>query len=336
MMSFGGKLEIYAVPRKSAQSKNNIPISILNLSGVPLIAGPGNIELLIDRPPQENVAAVFRGRSDGLEHFDHCIRFSVIISRRLVSYYSDRLTRHFQSRGLDRRPPQHTRGVIFMGMLFRDFRNLVYLILILANIAEFKCFPVYRARAMRFGESMVIDRCSVHWAEGVNFGEIVSLKKLDLSELLQFTLAKRNEFEKTPSSSFMKGLAHLSYLYDGSPRFTLSNLTWCLATIETFLNPKGQSVRSQIEDRLRVLFSGGVQNTVLDEFKKVYEYRSKLIHGSLKIPFYLHDIDTEQMLDFPLREAEFALALATRLVQICFEEKIYDLKFDLNLRTNEG
>ena len=330
-MKLGSELEIYALPSSQTNGDLTQISTILGLSGVDLMGVECGVKLLIDHPPVDKISAAFGGGFSVLDDVDNCIRFRVVVTRDLVRHYVARSRAHLAEKGMANRGYHKTLGVVFIGMLFRDFRDFVYLVILLANIAEFKCFPVSRAVAVQFGRAMALDRCSISWAFRPNIPSGIGLKKVELSDLLKFTMAKREDFIGTPSVSYMKALAHLSYLYDGGPRFTLHRLVWCLASIEALLNPNGRSVRVQMEDRLKVLFPGAEQKYILNEFKKLFDYRSTLVHGSLGIPFYLHDRGSIPFLDFPLEEAEFALALASKLVQLCFERNCYEFKFQLRL-----
>lgn len=331
-MKLGSSLDIYAVPYKGFMGVKPRRESICQLGVFPLIKNT-DINIHIEHSPVRDALVAFEHKSDGVEDYSETVRFRVIVTRDLIKHYMSRVRKHLEGNGLNasEKKTQEVRGVVFIGMLFRDFRDLVYLIILLSNIADFKCFQVRKVAAVQFGTKTVIDGCSISWAERPGLIDELGIAKIDLRELINFTLERDQEFKNIPTSPYMKALAFQSYLYSGGPRSTLNNLIWCLASIESILSPKGRSVRAQIEDRIKVLFQGHQQKAVLDKFKKLYEYRSNLTHGSLKIPFYLRDNINTLFLEMPFDDAEFAFALTARLIIICFERKTYELTFRLKL-----
>lgn len=334
-MLVGKELEIIAVPIKQLFNKEGLNLDpLLSLGDLPLVHDSTDIRISVERIKIEYLAA--RGlRHDPLGDYNNCVCFRLRFTKSVISYYLDRVYNHWsQKHPTLGRLRGEAKGIIFMGILVREFRDLICLSMVLSNIAEYWSFPIAKLHSLQFGREMPFDQMSMPFLGNQgNDAEKLGMQSLSLPQMLNFVRGDGSQIAGVPTNPLMKALANYSYAFSqGRQREALTTLLWSLASVEALLNPSGRSVRAQIEERLKVLFQGNDAGHILKKFKELYQYRSEMLHGSIEIPFSFNDrSEMDYKFVDPMRHASFASVLACRLMQICFEGQRTELKFSLQL-----
>lgn len=166
------------------------------------------------------------------------------------------------------------------------------------------------------------------------------LEQLDLAKTISFILAASESGNLRDLNPFIRGLNYLvkalSHHYHSA-----SALLWAVSAIECFLaDPSERSTTGLLTGRLQALLKGENEDNAVGEFRKLYKFRSKFLHGAQDIPIWLGEALTfpkglkkpEQILG-TLQESSTAIAIALKVAQKMIQNRKVKLEWETRLRT---
>ncbi len=151
-----------------------------------------------------------------------------------------------------------------------------------------------------------------------------SLDALDFDSAIKWVFRQQGMFHGYSNTPAAKALSYFSRLF--TPRFRedeLSNTVWALAGIEALLVEGGRSSGGQLREKLSAIFGSSIEASwLVRETAKLYEFRSKMVHGNrhLKSAFRSHeDEESETRQDEETESELLAIGLLTVLLRRLIE-----------------
>lgn len=160
----------------------------------------------------------------------------------------------------------------------------------------------------------------------INWPKIDSVRLIEtISWFYKFKIHPNNRSE----NNLHRAINAFSNLYGGLKKERSADLFWVMLGIESLLVEGNQNITSQFKDKSIIIL--GKPNEYKRKLTKLYEYRSKLIHGSFNIyPKYYsnyHDFDDEYS-----EYLDFAVSILIALMRKLIKKQKSQFEFELKLK----
>jgi hypothetical protein len=219
-------------------------------------------------------------------------------------------------------------GVVWNGLLVRDFQHTVMLLLASINVSSPLCFPVSQIRYHYFGREATGD--GFH-ARSLGRDELrLPMKCNDVStiDFFKFIQSIRDELLQEPTSQFGKSFSFLTYSLSNRAVSPLSAMIWAVAAIEALVGEKDRSSRKLVETRLMALLPDLHGSNTIRRFRKLYELRSEVIHGAASVPVVFSERSVASAA-YAFDDAAFSQFLAVKMLHKYFELGKKDVEFHM-------
>ncbi|MZQ88467.1 hypothetical protein GVY41_06860 [Frigidibacter albus] len=259
------------------------------------------------------------------------IKFVLQLNRRLVAEYlektytSEPRLKEMRHAG---RSSQGLVGTVWAGILVRDFQYTVMLLLASINVSSPLCFPVGQIRFFQFGRESVGNG---FLAKAIGRDEMrVPMKCNDVSNLkfFNFVQSMRDELLREPTSQFGRSFSFLTHSLSNRSASPLSALVWALAAIEALVGEKDRGSRKLVETRLLALLPELNGSNTIARFRKLYDLRGQVIHGSARVAVSFSDSSVSREV-YPFDDTAFSQFLAMKMLHRYFEIGKKDVEFQM-------
>ena len=155
--------------------------------------------------------------------------------------------------------------------------------------------------------------------------------KLSIIKVWDYITKKTKILDSFSSSKIENGLNAFTYLFNDSNNF-MQNLLWAMSGIQALYADSEVGIAYQIDRKSR-LFIGDCNNKKI--IKKLYDFRSKFLHGSMNIPIndgWLENDDEDKFDDEFYRMDLLASKILTVTLQKIINMGLIDFDFEFKLK----
>ncbi|WP_263846916.1 HEPN domain-containing protein [Sedimentimonas flavescens] len=218
------------------------------------------------------------------------------------------------------------RSTLFDGHLHHAFKSKVLLLLTSINISSPLCFPIESTRIFSYGSELPADRYRITLFPEKNVREILKIDSVDNLEFFRFIERIEAEISNRPKTPLAKAFSFISHALTSNGFRDIEKLIWSIASIEAALGEDDRAARRLIEIRLAALFPEILETNAIREFKKMYDRRSKIVHGAISIP---SAFTLEGMLKAGIEsdDIQFSLFLAIKVIHAHFKRNTTKITF---------
>ncbi|KFC38228.1 hypothetical protein FF18_15860 [Elizabethkingia anophelis] len=213
--------------------------------------------------------------------------------------------------------------LMFESLMIHDFRAKLHNFLLITNIA--KPGVIKAKRGEIFMNEKLIDFSypitSIHRESLSDIKKIKWPTYLNLKYIDAWNWFKENKFsfERFSRNGSERAMNAFTNLFQEDSNYLAFDLFWSLIGIEAIYCKGKENLSEQIFTKTQVLL--GEMSDYKKRLKRMYEFRSRLIHGDLDIPPNNYDYDDENDINFN-EELYEATSLAVAILTVTFQRMI--------------
>lgn len=221
----------------------------------------------------------------------------------------------------------------FKSTVIEDFKLKIYHLIILSQIGHPGSIRL-RAGEVLLNNSIYdkfIPTHHIHRDAYFKTGEIEwpTYKIIPFVQVWAWFQKYEFSYERYSKVKTERALNAFTYLFEDNSEGLVIKLLWALVGIEAIYSSGNEGISNQIFEKTQVLL-GPITN-FKKKLKQMYDFRSKLVHGSLDIPPNFYDFSNEDDDQFQDKLYE-STSLAVAILTVTFQEMVLLDKKELNFK----
>jgi hypothetical protein len=216
--------------------------------------------------------------------------------------------------------------------IVNDFLNRLNFLINLSysTTVDFLTGVIYSNSSKFLGKTKIILNSNMYAYEHsrkMNWPKIKNVKLIDtINWFKKFNLHPNNRSE----NNLHRAINAFSQLFGGLHNNHSADLFWIMLGIEALLVEGNQNITSQFKEKSIIIFGKPLEYS--KKLTKLYEYRSKLVHGSFDIyPIFYSDYDAfdKEYYDY----LEFATSILIALIRELIAKQSAYFEFEFKLKS---
>ncbi len=155
------------------------------------------------------------------------------------------------------------------------------------------------------------------------------IELLDLKQVWNWYFSNEKGIDELSTNPLERSLNAFSYLFNSSIDFRFDEIFWALVALEALYCKGIYNLQGQLSEKTEIYL--GKREEFKKEVSRMYDFRSKFVHGVLNIPNrFLYDDLSDNFYKFQGIEYSNAVDLAITILIATFQKLIKTNKFDID------